>query len=266
MDLVIDTISVEQMDSGKLAFPSGFVLMGDPCYFEKIKREKITSFIAGNMPYENLENCLLIRLPRHEEVNVETVHVENRVGSWTISAAPKQELQRYTSSITGVSVVAVSAEYLGVDSGQMAAIDAKIFLNHWTFRHYDISHSWRHKKTGKMLIYPVDFENYETPIVAYDGKTMNELKATAEWEEGPYQGAIDWSYNGLSHAHDNVDDIAIVGEAGIVTGTGWGDGCYEVLLTINRNLVTYFSVVFIDPNDVDDDEDEDDEEDNDEAE
>lgn len=260
MDLVIDTISVEQIDSGKLAFPSRVVLMGDPCYFAKIDINQIRSFIASDQPYEMLDLCLLIRLPEHDEVNIETGHVDNRVGSWSIRAGEIQPRKHYTSEANGKSLSVMDAAFLGVDSGQMAAIDAQVFLNQWADRDYDMRQTWSHKETGKMLTYPLDFINYEAPIPAYDGKTMNELNATGEWEQLPYQGAIDWSYNGLSHAHDNRDDIAIVGEAGIVTGTGWGDGCYEVLLNAKDNVVTDFGITFIEEDDAEEVYDDDDEE------
>lgn len=251
MDIVIDTISVEQIDTGKLAFPSRFVLMGDPCYFSRINTQDIRDFMASDASYETMHNCVLIRLSAHEEADIETVHADNRVARWFVNLAPRQLSEGATTN----------AVFLGVDSGQMAAIDAQVFLSQWQERDYDMQRIYQNKVTGDKLRWPFDFANYEEPIPAHGGKTMNELNATGEWEELPYQVAIDWSYNGLSHCHDNIDDIAIIGEAGMVSGTGWGDGCYEALLIERNNVITDFGITFIEEADAEDDDYDDDEED-----
>lgn len=123
----------------------------------------------------------------------------------------------------------------GVDSGQLMITDPCYINSEWSKRDFEDIRKYKNKK-GKVFQYKKDFKNYESKI---DGKTVNELIKTKEWTEISNEIIRDFSYGGCcsvtlgenggqlncKKGHEGV---------GVVFSSGYGDGCYEVWGTENK--------------------------------
>jgi len=127
--------------------------------------------------------------------------------------------------------------HVGVDSGQLLLCDPCYIDSQWVKEDFEDFRSYQHKDTGKELTYRIDFRNYAEPIDTYDGKNMNELIATGEWEKVPdIKGAVNpFSYNACAKATLSEDghgelrfNLGHVG-AGVAFSTAFGDGMYPVI-------------------------------------
>jgi len=127
--------------------------------------------------------------------------------------------------------------HVGVDSGQLLLCDPCYIDSQWVKEDFEDFRSYQHKDTGKELTYRIDFRNYAEAIDTYDGKNMNELIATGEWEEVPdIKGAVNpFSYNACAKATLSKDghgelkfNLGHAG-AGVAFSTAFGDGMYPVI-------------------------------------
>ncbi len=127
--------------------------------------------------------------------------------------------------------------HVGVDSGQLLLCDPCYIDSEWVNEDFEDFRTYQHKNTGNELTYRIDFDNYQRPIAEYDGKNMNELIATGEWEEVPdtKEAKNPFSYNACAKATLSEDGhgqlrfkMGHVG-AGVAFSTAFGDGVYPVV-------------------------------------
>lgn len=121
-----------------------------------------------------------------------------------------------------------------VDSGQLLLVDPCYIDGRWRYEPFEDIRKYRHKVTGKVLQYRVDFERYDDPIAHYDGLTMNELVDTGEWEQVPVPVPSGLSYNSISRTTVN-EDGGNVTELAAAFRTGYGDGYYPVLVRRDKD-------------------------------
>lgn len=115
-----------------------------------------------------------------------------------------------------------------VDSGQLLLIDPCYIDDTWVEEPFEDIRQFRHKESGRMLEYRVDFAKFNAPIQAEGGKTMNDLLATGEWEliEQPMPDGL--SYNSVSRTTQNRNGGGTVAMLAAAFSTGYGDGVYQV--------------------------------------
>ena len=123
--------------------------------------------------------------------------------------------------------------HVGVDSGQLLLCDPCYIDSEWEKEDFQDLRRYQHKDTKDILQYRVDFRNYAEPIDKYNGKNMNELNATGEWEKLPYEPAKNpFSYNACAKAtlSGNGQLNFKLGHpgAGVAFSTAFGDGMYPV--------------------------------------
>lgn len=231
-----------------LKIPSRELVLVDPCFI----RDEIPNELAAGGIEQHEESVIVIKVTRDAEVFYEEKdECGRRISAVNLYFDGQFDLKGKDHEVIG---------FLGVDSGQMSYCDARHVGENWINKYYDDERIYRHKKTGRTLQYMKDFPNYAVPIPSEEGKTMNDLKESSEWERLPYSGVIDVSYNGMCHCHeDKESDIGSVNEHIIVTGTGWGDGSYPVQVYRNhKDEITCVSVRFMEDdveNDIEDDDD-----------
>lgn len=126
--------------------------------------------------------------------------------------------------------------HCGVDSGQLLICDPGYIDSQWEKEEFKDIRKYKHKTTGDVLQYRVDFENFMSPIPKYDFKNMNDLLESGEWDEiKDMSYEHNFSYNACAqltlsderagqlkykHGHDGV---------GVVLSTIIGDGYYPVI-------------------------------------
>jgi len=127
--------------------------------------------------------------------------------------------------------------HVGVDSGQLLLCDPCYIDSQWVEEDFEDFRAYQHKDTKNQLTYRIDFRNYAESIEAYDGKNMNELIATGEWEEVPdtKEAVNPFSYNACAKATLSEDghgelkfNLGHTG-AGVAFRTAFGDGMYPVI-------------------------------------
>lgn len=152
--------------------------------------------------------------------------------------------------------------HVGVDSGQLLLCDPCYIDSEWKKEDFEDIRVYRHKTTGDILQYRVDFPNYEAVIKEY-GKTMNELNATGEWEreERYHAPQFPFSYNACAKAtlseqgHGQLDYNLGHPGVGVAFRTAFGDGIYPVYATYDDNdTLVKVEVLFTDYDDEQDDE------------
>jgi len=145
--------------------------------------------------------------------------------------------------------------YVGVDSGQLLLCDPCYIDSIWKKEEFEDIRVYRHKTTGDILQYRVDFPHYEAVIPEY-GKTMNELNATGEWvKEEDYHAPIHpFSYNACAKATLSKEGYGQLGKStGVAFSTYYGDGIYPVYAVFgDNNELLKVEVCFTDPDDYDD--------------
>lgn len=118
---------------------------------------------------------------------------------------------------------------VGVDSGQLLLIDPCYIDSQWQREEFKDVRRYRHKTSGEVLQYQVDFPHYEASIPKH-GKTMNELIATGEWEKMPMPfPEHELSYYAVSRV--TIESEKLGGNVGMLAtafSTGYGDGYYDV--------------------------------------
>jgi hypothetical protein len=134
-------------------------------------------------------------------------------------------------------------EYLGecgVDSGQLMIMDPCYLENQFQKKDFVDHRAYRDVKTGAEYKYRSgDFENYESPISDYDGKTPNQLISEGVWVKGTIanpnarQPGEAESYASISNgtiANDSYQMNYRMGHPGLGVAfrSGYGDGCYPV--------------------------------------
>lgn len=132
--------------------------------------------------------------------------------------------------------------HVGVDSGQLLLCDPCYIDSEWKKEGFEDVRVYRHKTTGDVLQYRVDFANYEEVIPGYE-KTMNQLNATGEWEqEKDYHSVKNpFSYNACAKATLSDEGYGqlnyTMGHAGVGVAfrTAWGDGMYPVYAVYDDN-------------------------------
>lgn len=154
--------------------------------------------------------------------------------------------------------------HVGVDSGQLLLCDPCYIDSEWEKEEFEDLRIYQHKTTKDRLQYLVDFKNYQTPIDKFDGKNMNELIATGEWEELPYNSPAksQFSYNACAKATLSEDGhgelrfkMGHVG-VGVAFSTAFGDGMYPVIAHyMPDGTLRSVEVVFQDDDEDDDIED-----------
>lgn len=120
--------------------------------------------------------------------------------------------------------------YVGVDSGQVIITDP-CYLKGFVNDDMKDIRVYKLISTGKDFQFGKDFLTYEEMI--YKGKTMNQLIADKEVIDlsDKYHKVFDYSYNGACNRtiYDKRGGGEIgLGEQGVVSRTGWGDGNYPV--------------------------------------
>lgn len=137
---------------------------------------------------------------------------------------------------------------VGVDSGQLLVCDPCYIKSEWKttedFCGYD---TLRDTKTGKLWSYgkvkgATQFPgNYGEPIPECDNLTPNELAESGRWvvvSKPPPSG--EFSYNGCCEAtlsNESAGQLRFkLGHAGagVAFSSGYGDGCYPVYATYNK--------------------------------
>jgi hypothetical protein len=202
---------------GTLTLPSNKLVLCDPCY---IDQKMINELASGNTSECDSADFLVLDVPGNATVCHETADEGFRMKRVALFFTDVFDLE-------GHDYEEIAA--LGVDSGQMGYYDASHLAAEWRDEEYNSKRSYRNKEDLRVLTYLVHFPHYEAPIASEGGKTMNELNATGEWEELPYSGDIKVSYNGMCHCHDDGPyDIGKVDDSIVISGTGYGDGCYNV--------------------------------------
>ena len=155
--------------------------------------------------------------------------------------------------------------HVGVDSGQLLLCDPCYIDSQWEKEDFEDFRTYLHKDTGKELHYLVDFKSYQDPIEAYDGKNMNELIATGEWEE-VFLGRAkhNFSYNACAQATLSEDGYGQLNfklghpGAGVAFSTAFGDGLYPVIAHYHSDgSLRSVEVVFQNDEDEEDDDDDD---------
>ena len=153
--------------------------------------------------------------------------------------------------------------HVGVDSGQLLLCDPCYIDSQWVEEDFEDFRAYQHKDTKNRLTYRIDFKNYAESIEAYDGKNMNELIATGEWEKIPdTKGAVNpFSYNACAKATLSEDghgelkfNLGHTG-AGVAFRTAFGDGMYPVIANyMDDGSLRSVEVIFQDEdvNDLDD--------------
>jgi hypothetical protein len=145
---------------------------------------------------------------------------------------------------------------VGVDSGQILICDPCYIDSEWKKEEFDIKRRYKHID-GTVLEYEKDFPNYGTVIPKY-GKTMNQINADKEAIEMPDDVPSEhpFSYNACCKktCNDVGDGQLNYGMGhpgvGVVSSSGYGDGCYPVIADIDERSgrVRSITIVFIDDN------------------
>lgn len=120
--------------------------------------------------------------------------------------------------------------YVGVDSGQVIITDP-CYLKGFVNNDMEDIRIYKLKETGEEFKFGKDFLTYEEKI--YKGQTMNQLIADKKVIDlsSKYHKIFDYSYNGACNRtlYDKRGGGEIgMGEQGVVSCTGWGDGQYPV--------------------------------------
>lgn len=127
--------------------------------------------------------------------------------------------------------------HVGVDSGQLLLCDPSYIDSEWVKEDFEDIRVYENKITKDRLQYRVHFENYSNPIEKYNGKSMNDLIKTDQWESVSLdQEAINpFSYNAcakITLSEDGYGELKFnhghVG-AGVAFSTAFGDGMYPVI-------------------------------------
>lgn len=138
----------------------------------------------------------------------------------------------------GEQVVEIEVVYLGsvgVDSGQLMITDPCYIDSEWLEEDYEDERVYRDTETNEIVRWGRDFMRFPEPLEPY-GKSPDELIASGRWVNlppPPKPEKFNYSYNGacqatLSEGHGEL--VYSNGEpgAGVVFGSGWGDGFYPI--------------------------------------
>jgi hypothetical protein len=128
---------------------------------------------------------------------------------------------------------------VGVDSGQVMICDPCYIKNEWKDEEFVDDRFYLHED-GTVLTFRKDFYNYEQVLPKYNF-TMNELVAAGKVKkiEEPESSMYPFSYAGCCRATTSEKmagqlayEMGHAG-AGVVSSSGYGDGCYPVYATYN---------------------------------
>lgn len=128
--------------------------------------------------------------------------------------------------------------HVGVDSGQLLLCDPCYIDSQWEKEDFEDVRVYEHKTTKDRLTFGKDFANYQQPIDKYDGKTMNELNETGEWDWVELDGqssVYPFSYNACAKATLSADGHGQLNYktghpgVGVAFSTAFGDGMYPVI-------------------------------------
>jgi hypothetical protein len=120
--------------------------------------------------------------------------------------------------------------YVEVDSGQLMVVDP-CYLSKWQDNEFNASRRCMHKD-GTILVYGIDFKNYEQVIEKY-GATMNQLIARGEARDMKFDADDSMSYNGACVTTINQTYGLLDNGSAAVFSSGYGDGSYPVYAHIN---------------------------------
>lgn len=156
--------------------------------------------------------------------------------------------------------------HVGVDSGQLLLCDPCYIDSQWVKEEFEDLRMYENKITKDRLQYLIDFNNYQSPIEKYDGKNMNDLLSTGEWEELPFGPAEHpFSYNACAKATLSDDGYGQLKfkmgheGVGVAFSTAFGDGYYPVYANYDEEgTLRSVEVIFVDDPNQDWDEAEDD--------
>jgi len=141
---------------------------------------------------------------------------------------------------------------VGVDSGQLLLCDPCYIDSQWKKEDFQDVRKYKHKTTGEVLQYRVDFANYESPIKKHGDKTMNQLNSTGEWEklENADLAEHPFSYNACCQAtlsekrHGQLNYKMGHSGVGVAFSTAFGDGVYPVYAKYNKEGLVSVTVKF----------------------
>lgn len=231
----------EMQSIGDLNFPSGKVLVTDPCYIKGTPKSWLTTTL--DLPSE-CEGLI-----------------------W------KSDLGAWGERVTGLAVVAknhgnvsVDEEPIGragLDAGMVMMIDHAASVNEWKDEDdFRLERIYQHKGTGARLEYEKHFGNYDDPIASQGGKSMKELNATGEWEHIEQHAGDELTYGNACILTLGAKGYGTVGAGrAVVASSGLGDGMYGVhALRNDAGDVVGAVAIFIAEADLDGYDDKDDEE------
>jgi hypothetical protein len=142
---------------------------------------------------------------------------------------------------------------VGVDSGQILICDPCYIDSEWKKEEFNVIRRYRHND-GTILRYGVDFPHYEAVILKY-GKSMNQINADNEAVEMPddIPPEHNFSYNACCKktcsdaGHGQLNYEMGHPGVGVVTSSGYGDGCYPVIADIDDQTgrIKSITIVFI---------------------
>ncbi len=131
---------------------------------------------------------------------------------------------------------------VGVDSGQLVLCDPCYIDSEWEKEDFQDIKKYKHKTTGEILQYRVDFDNYESPIAKHGGQTMNQLNSTGEWDQVECDDTEhNFSYNACCKAtlskegHGQLKYKMGHNGVGVAFSTTYGDGIYPVFANYNSH-------------------------------
>lgn len=136
---------------------------------------------------------------------------------------------------------------VGVDSGQLMVCDPCYINSEWNSEEEFLDiRRYKDSVTNAVFQYRVDFENFESSMKEYDGKTPNQLIKDGVWEEQEVPEKIakigNFSYAGICETTLQKNEkqggqlnykLGHSG-AGVAFKSGMGDGLYDVFAYIEE--------------------------------
>ena len=118
--------------------------------------------------------------------------------------------------------------YVPLESGQILLADPLYIDEHWRKVPFEDVRKYRHKETGDILEFRVDFVSYAERIPKHE-KSMNDLMSTREWESVPYEIACELSCNTIAHTTCKLEGGGEVAKMAVAAATGF-DGLAPVFV------------------------------------
>lgn len=139
--------------------------------------------------------------------------------------------------------------HIGVDSGHVLITDP-CYLSAWKDNEFKDIRIYELKGAKKIFRFGKDFSDYNDVI--YKGLNMNQLIKSKKVTDvsAQYHNVFDYSYNGSCNRtlYDKRQGGEIgIGENGVVSCSGWGDGSYPVYAHYDKKTgrVSKLEIIFM---------------------